>query len=64
MFYIKMCVTLDQHYLLTASEDGCLLLWHLEERPFAAKALSLDHTEYNVADEVLVSHMNLLENVS
>uniref|UniRef100_UPI00358F687E cilia- and flagella-associated protein 57-like n=1 Tax=Myxine glutinosa TaxID=7769 RepID=UPI00358F687E len=58
----QICVTLDQRYLLTASEDSCLLLWHLEGRPFAAKALSIDDTECNVTDEVLVSRMNLLEN--
>uniref|UniRef100_A0A8C4R9F6 Uncharacterized protein n=1 Tax=Eptatretus burgeri TaxID=7764 RepID=A0A8C4R9F6_EPTBU len=57
----KMCVTVDQHYLLTASEDGCLFFWQLEGKNISAMALSPDETE-DVTDDVLVSRTSLLKN--
>uniref|UniRef100_UPI00358FA67B cilia- and flagella-associated protein 57-like n=1 Tax=Myxine glutinosa TaxID=7769 RepID=UPI00358FA67B len=58
----QMCVTVDQHYLLTASEDGCIFFWQLEGKNILEMASSPDETEENVADDVLVSHSRLLEN--
>ncbi|XP_072543115.1 cilia- and flagella-associated protein 57 isoform X2 [Salminus brasiliensis] len=54
----KMMVTFDDQYLLTVSEDGCLLIWKIIDKE--GRALKRDK-EISYAEEILITKSDLEE---
>lgn len=55
-----MMVTYDEQFLLTVSEDGCLLMWKLMDEE--GRGLKLD-TQIVHTDEILITKADLEEKV-
>ncbi|XP_062849861.1 cilia- and flagella-associated protein 57 [Trichomycterus rosablanca] len=54
----KMAVTFDDQFLLTASEDGCLLIWKIFDKD--GRGLKRDK-EFSYAEEILITKSDLEE---
>lgn len=56
-----MAVTFDDQFLLTSSEDGCLLIWKIFDSD--GRGLKWDK-EFSYAEEILITKSDLEEKVN
>lgn len=57
----QMVITFDDQYLLTVSEDGCLLIWKIIDKE--GRGLKRDK-EITYAEEILITKSDLEEKVA
>lgn len=55
-----MVITIDDQYLVSASEDGCLFIWKISEQE--GRVLKRDR-EICYAEEILITRSDLEEKV-
>ena len=57
----QMKITYDDQYLVTVSEDGCVMIWKIQDKE--GRGLKRDK-EVGFAEEILITKSDLEEKVS